>query len=143
MSTPTLAPRSTDNDERELEHKIPSEDDGSVDSELTEDPDFECCGDKLPLSAHPPIWKRIPNTSFGIGMGLAGQSILWEAIVSTEFINVSVAATIGFAFWIASIAVTALLLICFSRKCIYHFPLVQNEIDSPTRIHFFNMPVRF
>lgn len=112
----------------------------SVTSELTEDPDFKCCGGKLHPAAYPPVWKRLPNTGFGIGMGLAGQAILWKAIVTSELINVAIARMMLLGFWTACLMVTSLCTVLYLRKALFHFPLVQDEMSSASRIHFFNMP---
>lgn len=85
-----------------------------------------------------PTWHRLPNTSFGIGMGLAGQASLWSMLHGTGWFELSELFQI--IFWSASLAVTTLFLALYLLKLLFYWNLVADELNNPVRVHFFNMP---
>ena len=91
----------------------------------------------------PPVWKRIPNTSFGVGMGLAGQAILWRSVQKSKLFGASfdgVARSFNILFWATSLLFSALALVLYVRKAIFHYSLIKDEIRDGSRVHFCNMP---
>lgn len=106
----------------------------TMESELSVD-----FGEALPPIGYPSIWRRLPNTAFGIGMGLAGQSILWKTIGSSNLGGEDHAASnIGLFFWMASLLVTLAFSILYLRKYQNYPLLVQDELKDPSRVHFGN-----
>jgi tellurite resistance protein TehA-like permease len=90
---------------------------------------------------YPSVWTRLPNTSFGISMGLIGQAIMWKVASSASFISQNVNAEIVSAsFWFAGLLVASFLSAAYSFKIFRYFPLVKDEWKDPSRVHFFNMP---
>ncbi|KAI2489674.1 Voltage-dependent anion channel [Fragilaria crotonensis] len=95
----------------------------------------------LKTSDYPSVWLRIPNTSFGIPMGLAGHAMMWKAAGDAEFINEKVnAEQISAVFWIASLLLGAVFLTAYCFKAYRFFPLVMDECRDGARMHFLNMP---
>lgn len=94
------------------------------------------------------LWRRLPNTSFGIGMGLAGQAVLWKAFATSGLIHDIPFSKLpgvnpgtgGLVFWTASLLISALLLLFYILKMIFHWPLVLDELRDGSRVHFSNMP---
>ena len=108
---------------------------------LSESPCLLNC--RMELRSYPPVWRRLPNTSFGIGMGLAGQAILWRSVQDTQLFGASyddLTGSVNFVFWASSLLISALLLGCYVGKAIFYFPLVEDEIRDGSRVHFCNMP---
>lgn len=91
-----------------------------------------------------PVWQRLPNTSFGIGMGLAGHAILWKVVGSSGIVrdkNSIGIGTVSFVFWACSLVISTLLLVCYvGSKCLFHRSMVHQELADGSRVHFFNMP---
>lgn len=99
--------------------------------------------DRMGSSSHiyPSVWLRLPNTSFGISLGLAGQAIMWRAANNAHFISdVIDTETIGTVFWLVSLLVGVMLFTAYVMKVIFYRPLVIDEYKDASRIHFFNMP---
>ena len=89
----------------------------------------------------PSVWPRIPNTSFGIPMGLAGHAMMWKAAGNAEFINDKVdVEQISAVFWIASLLLGTVFLAAYCVKAYRFFPLVMDEFRDGARMHFLNMP---
>jgi tellurite resistance protein TehA-like permease len=88
-----------------------------------------------------PVWMRLPNTSFGIPMGIAGQAIMWKAAGNAPFINDMInAQMISAVFWVASLLVVVILFTGYCMKAFFHFHLVKDEYNNSSRVHFMNMP---
>jgi tellurite resistance protein TehA-like permease len=89
----------------------------------------------------PSVWMRLPNTSFGIPMGIAGHAIMWKAAGNAEFISEKAnTQIISAVFWIASLLVMGLLFTAYCLKAYFYFPLVRDEYHDAMRVHFLNMP---
>lgn len=86
----------------------------------------------------PPVWTRMPNTAFGVGMGLAGQAILWK--VAGKALETGFDAIANKIFWICSFLISLVIFCAYAYKTWFYFPLVMDEINNGTRVHFFNMP---
>jgi tellurite resistance protein TehA-like permease len=88
-----------------------------------------------------PVWMRLPNTSFGIPMGIAGQAIMWKTAGNAPFINDKInSQMISAAFWVASLLAMAIISTGYCMKAFFHFHLVKDEYNDSSRVHFLNMP---
>ena len=98
-------------------------------------------GASVGLQSHPVI-KRIPNTGFGISLGLAGNSILWKKMASTSFTK-DVGTTANWIFWIGGILVLGLMSAVYAVK--FAVPawrvVALREWQHPIRAYFFVAPV--
>jgi tellurite resistance protein TehA-like permease len=82
---------------------------------------------------------RMPNTAFGIALGLGGNAILWKRMQLTDFTS-SVGNMGNYFFWYACIIVWVLVSVSYIAKA-YFFPsVVRREWSHPVRTHFFNCP---
>ena len=90
----------------------------------------------------PWLFTRIPNTAFGISMGLGGHSIAWKnAAVAQWFVDVfHHASMFNDAFWFASVIVFCVVGALYIYKMIFKFDLVLKEWRCPSRTHFMNVP---
>jgi len=89
-----------------------------------------------------PVYKRMPNTAFGISMGLVGNSIAWKAasnadIFQGRFVHGEM---VNLFFWISSIVSFVVIGTCYLWKCGFRRYLVKQEWQSPIRAHFMNTP---
>lgn len=90
---------------------------------------------------YPPIWLRLPNTSFGISMGLAGQAIMWRSATNASFITDFVETDmISIFVWLFSLLIGVLLFGAYSLKFYFYGSLCMDEYKDSARVHFFNMP---
>lgn len=90
---------------------------------------------------YPSVWLRVPNTSFGIPMGLAGHATMWKAAGNAKFISDKVdTELISFAFWIAALLFGVVFVTAYCVKAVLFSPLVLDEFKDAARIHFLNMP---
>lgn len=104
----------------------------------------------------PSVFLRMPNTAFGIPMGLAGHAIMYRALLSTDF-DVTKSETahnlfwynlfcfvmefrIHEFFWWSACVVFLVVLVCYVYKACLSFPLVRDEYLNEVRSHFFNAP---
>lgn len=96
---------------------------------------------RLRSSAAPsgPLLKRIPNTAFGIPLGLSGHSILWKAAYARGFIGIS-SLHLNWFFWVSGAVAAAVVLACIVIKRCTNASLVAEEWRHPVRVHFFNAP---
>ena len=78
-----------------------------------------------------PWLQRVPNTAFGIALGLGGHSILWKT-VGVAFLN-------SLFFW-AEILVLVAVTIIYLVKAWNYPTLIHTEWAHPVRTHFFNCP---
>ncbi|CAB9509673.1 S-type anion channel [Seminavis robusta] len=85
---------------------------------------------------------RIPNTAFGISMGLAGNAILWKSVGKSAIFNAANANTEALhgILWLLALLVAAWVFTCYCYKCYYHYELVVREWQHPVRVHFMNAP---
>ena len=89
----------------------------------------------------PSVWFRLPNTCFGIPMGLGGQAVLWSVLAEdTSFAPRLPVDTLHVSFWVTCLFSFLVFLGCYLIKAVFHFTLVRDEYEDATRIHFFNMP---
>ena len=90
---------------------------------------------------YPSVWMRLPNTSFGIPMGIAGHAIMWKTAGSADFISEKVnTQMISAVFWIVSLLVMVMLFTAYCLKAYFYFSLVRDEYNDGTRVHFLNIP---
>lgn len=92
----------------------------------------------------PPVITRMPNTAFGISMGLAGHSIMWKEMRNANFVTERVDAAvmegINSMFWYLAATVAGMIAIAYAYKAVTSFPLVRAEYLCEVRCHFFNAP---
>jgi tellurite resistance protein TehA-like permease len=81
---------------------------------------------RLKTTAYSPVLLRMPNTAFGISLGLAGNAIMWKVAGGARFLTALIDTTI--------------ILLTYLYKLIFHFPLVEREYKHPVRAHFMNGP---
>lgn len=87
------------------------------------------------------IWRRMPNTAWGISLGLAGNAIMWKKVTRTDFIAERIDASIpNSIFWYASTVAAAFVGVAYLYKLMFRFALVKREWSCPDRIHFMNAP---
>ena len=88
-----------------------------------------------PLVKHP--WSKcVPNTAFGVSLGLAGTSISWKAIATTPFTAVLGSGGNWF-FWLSGWAAFALIFLLYLAKAVLHPSTVWKEVphqQTRTRI---------
>lgn len=86
--------------------------------------------------------QRVPNTAFGIPMGLAGNAVLWKSAGRVAFLkghldSVELANSI---LWHIALVVAIMTLLAYLYKMVFHFRIVLMEYRHPVRVHFFNAP---
>jgi len=87
-----------------------------------------------------PIYLRLPNTAYGISMGLAGQAIMWKTAEQSSRIFHGVGDKINVVLWFAAIAVAVLVTAAHIYKFLYKWPLFKAELRDKIRKQFFNAP---
>lgn len=88
-----------------------------------------------------PLLLRMPNTAFGVPMGLAGNAIMWKAAGEVDFVTNLIDTELpNTILWFAAFILGILITFCFLYKIIFSFRLVAMEYKDPTRIHFFYAP---
>jgi tellurite resistance protein len=88
-----------------------------------------------------PVLLRMPNTAFGISMGLAGNAIMWKAAGDADFVtDLMNPASANMVLWFASFIVAVMTVFTYLYKIIFNFEMVVMEFKHPVRIHFFNAP---
>ena len=88
-----------------------------------------------PLSAYPVIM-RVPNTGFGVSLGLAGNSILWKHMAATHFTRDAGTAA-NWIYWISGVIALALMCTVYLVKLVCYRELVLLEWYHPMRCYFF------
>jgi tellurite resistance protein TehA-like permease len=90
----------------------------------------------------PSIFVRMPNTAFGISMGLAGNSIALKTAANASFIDdAGIDASIpNMVVWSASLLVLCSVGILYGYKLLFHFDYVLHEWRCSERTHFMNAP---
>lgn len=92
-------------------------------------------------SKMPPVMLRMPNTAFGIAMGLAGNAIMWRSAGISPFIADRIdAETANNVFWSAGVIAGAMVAVAYVYKAFSTFELVKQEYRHPSRVHFMNGP---
>ena len=88
--------------------------------------------------------RRFPNTSIGIALGLAGNSILWEHLSQAQFARDALGkdelVNANWFFWCAGLVVFTVVIIVYTCKAVLHRDVVLAECRHPVRCHFFNGP---
>lgn len=92
----------------------------------------------------PPLMFRIPNTAFGIPLGLAGHAIMWKAMRNSKFIReqieIGVMDMLNIIFWFLALVLAIVITVLYTYKIFTSFPLVLAEYLNEVRCHFFNAP---
>lgn len=88
------------------------------------------------------VLPRIPNTAFGIAMGLAGNAIMWKAVGAAQVFNAEDMDTqvVNEILWLAALAVASIVALCYCYKAIFRWELVRQEWKCAVRVHFMNAP---
>lgn len=88
----------------------------------------------------PSVLLRVPNTAFGIPMGLAGNAYMWKMVENATFLPVqtSLACTI---LWFASFIVGVIISFLYIYKVFWNFHMVVQEYQHPSRNPFFHGPL--
>ena len=87
-----------------------------------------------------PIYLRVPNTAYGISMGLAGNAIMWKTAERSVGYFGGVADKINAVLWFSAVSVAVLVSIAHVYKYFYKWPLFKAEMSDKIRMHFFNGP---
>mmetsp|Transcript_54418 Transcript_54418/g.80780 ORF Transcript_54418/g.80780 Transcript_54418/m.80780 type:complete len:380 (+) Transcript_54418:36-1175(+) len=87
----------------------------------------------------PPLWARMPNTAFGIGLGLGGQTIMWKTLSMASHFPI-IGPTTNKVFWGLALAAMGIILILYVYKAIKYPFVVKAEWKNPVRSHFFSAP---
>ena len=90
----------------------------------------------------PSIWRRMPNTAFGICLGLAGQANMWKTVDNSHILmpNSYRADTAVEFFWFSALVCVVVVSAAYVYKAFTHFEYIQDEYLNPGRIHFMNAP---
>jgi hypothetical protein len=88
----------------------------------------------------PSVFLRMPNTAWGICLGLAGQSMMWKAAENAPFLSGRINNLPNTITWWAGLFAAMVIGVAYTYKVIWHLPLVQDEYNSPPRVHFMNGP---
>ena len=90
----------------------------------------------------PPLAKRIPNTAFGISMGLGGNALIWTNLRATELIAQQPGIILQGIFWLLSLVTGLGVSACFLVKCRSQLgrDIIREEWRHPARVHFFHGP---
>jgi len=96
----------------------------------------------ITLGRYPPFSRRLPNTSFGISMGLVGHAIMWKFASDVDFIANSIdTKVLSFSFWVVGFVVGLCFFCMYAHKICFHSLWVMDEYrDANNRMHFLNMP---
>lgn len=89
-----------------------------------------------------PLAKRIPNTAFGISMGLGGNALIWTNLRATELIAQQPGIILQGIFWLLSLVTGLGVSACFLVKCRSQLgrDIIREEWRHPARVHFFHGP---
>ena len=90
----------------------------------------------------PPLAKRIPNTAFGIPMGLGGNALMWSNLLATNLIPEQAGRIIQWIFWMLTIVAAVGVSMCFLIKSRSQLgrDIIREEWRHPARVHFFHCP---
>ena len=92
--------------------------------------------------AAPPL-RRFPNTSIGIALGFAGNSLLWRTLDATPFSHDALgdaARSLNWLLWVAGIVALLLATLALALKAAFHTDVVRAEYRHPVRCHFYCGP---
>lgn len=137
-----LSSSPADNQSRSVEMDAEDLDDAirrSV-SEQGDDPAPEPIHDKY-TGVVLPVVLRMPNTGFGIVMGLAGNSMMWKIAGLAPFITGRVDTDMyNTILWLSGFIVGIMIFLTYVYKAIFSFDIVVMEYKDPVRVHFMNTP---
>ncbi|KAJ8602022.1 hypothetical protein CTAYLR_002790 [Chrysophaeum taylorii] len=91
------------------------------------------------MNARTTLWS-LPNTAFGIGMGVGGNAILWRTISDTRFTDKVLGHEGNWAFWVVGLAIWCVLLVLLVAKVVCYPRFASREWHHPTRCYFFFAP---
>ncbi|GMP24646.1 hypothetical protein CsSME_00001838 [Camellia sinensis var. sinensis] len=95
----------------------------------------------LPEDKQWPFLLRYPISSFGIGLGVSSQAIMWKALATTsctKFLHISL--NVNLILWYISVALVAIVSFIYMLKLIFYFEAVRREYYHPIRVNFFFAP---
>ncbi|KAI8032333.1 S-type anion channel SLAH3 [Camellia lanceoleosa] len=95
----------------------------------------------LPEDKQWPFLLRYPISSFGIGLGVSSQAIMWKALATTsctKFLHISL--NVNLVLWYISVALVAIVSFIYMLKLIFYFEAVRREYYHPIRVNFFFAP---
>ncbi|CAL5367410.1 unnamed protein product [Camellia sinensis] len=95
----------------------------------------------LPEDKQWPFLLRYPISSFGIGLGVSSQAIMWKALATTsctKFLRISL--NVNLILWYISVALVAIVSFIYMLKLIFYFEAVRREYYHPIRVNFFFAP---
>lgn len=78
----------------------------------------------------------LPNTSFGIAMGLGGNAIMWKNLADAPFAERVMGKDGNWILWIAGIVVWCLLFVGLILKALYNPRFFYREWAHPVRAYF-------
>ena len=109
--------------------------------------DDDSVGDTVSRSYRlPTVLLRIPNTAFGMPMGLAGHAIMWRSLGQAGFLVGAgdgvrdAVASMGRVCWYAACVTGGTAAALYGYKILASFALVRAEYLDEVRCHFFNAP---
>eukprot|EP00563_Minutocellus_polymorphus_P000282 CAMPEP_0181027484 /NCGR_PEP_ID=MMETSP1070-20121207/4188_1 /TAXON_ID=265543 /ORGANISM="Minutocellus polymorphus, Strain NH13" /LENGTH=422 /DNA_ID=CAMNT_0023104727 /DNA_START=40 /DNA_END=1308 /DNA_ORIENTATION=+ len=90
----------------------------------------------------PPLATRIPNTAFGIPMGLGGNALIWTNLLATKLIPDQTGRILQWSFWVVTLVSAVVVSTCFFVKCRSKLgrDIIREEWRHPARVHFFHGP---
>jgi len=88
----------------------------------------------------PPVVLRMPNTAFGIAMGLGGHAVMWKGAGSTFIQDYIDAKGLNYFFWLTGVVVGMCITTSYIFKALTGFQYIVDEFRNPGRIHFMNAP---
>ena len=95
----------------------------------------------ISLTTRPiPIYLRLPNTAYGISMGLAGNAIMWKTAEQSVIHFRGIADHLNTVLWVSAVLVAILVTMAHVYKYLYKWPLFKAEMRDRHRMHFFNGP---
>lgn len=116
------------------------------DTSMKSDSDIPTTGnDSQRHEVHPAaprhVLQRIPNTAFGVPLGLAGNAILWKSLQGGTFDpDKTYTNVLNAVMWVLALLTCLVVTFLYFFKCIFHRGLVLQEYRDPSRLHFLNAP---
>ena len=107
--------------------------------------DDDGAGDTVSRSFRlPSVLLRIPNTAFGVPMGLAGHAIMWRSLGRADRLDALFGrdgvASVGRLCWYSACVTGGSASALYGYKIATSFALVRAEYLNEVRCHFFNAP---
>ena len=82
----------------------------------------------------------LPNTAWGLAVGLGGNAMLWKTAADVSFTERALGRPGMWTFFVAGIVVWCLLFVATVMKCVVHLPFAQREFYHAERCYFYFMP---